>query len=82
MVNPVLEESKLSTQQVAAAASAPAPSPAPAVRTYETVEGDTLSHISAKFYGTGNRWQAIYEANRSVLASPSLVPVGVTLTIP
>ena len=46
------------------------------------MDGDTLTKISLQFYGTANRWQAIYDANRDVLPSPSLLSIGSTLTIP
>ncbi|MBU1702004.1 MAG: LysM peptidoglycan-binding domain-containing protein [Candidatus Eisenbacteria bacterium] len=51
--------------------------------TYVVRDGDTLTKISSLIYGTGARWEDIYEANKDVLASPtvSLKP-GTRLRIP
>ena len=51
-------------------------------RTYTVEPGDNLYRISARVYGTGNRWQEIYEANRDVLPNANSVRVGMTLEIP
>jgi nucleoid-associated protein YgaU len=62
---------------------APAPveaPPPPAPKTYVVVEGDTLTKISRKFYGSSARWADILKANHGV-DEKSLV-VGSTLTIP
>jgi nucleoid-associated protein YgaU len=70
--------------QATPAMTAPAPEPAaPApVKTYVVVEGDTLTRISKKFYGTSSRWQDILNANHSVLKDEKSLSVGSTLTIP
>jgi len=73
--------------QIAAGAAAPAPAaatPAPAaqVRFHTVVEGDSLSRISMRYYGTPARWQDIYNANRDVLQGSSSLRVGVQLRIP
>ncbi len=56
----------------------------PAGRTYTTVAGDSLIRIARKTYGRehAQQYRRIYEANRNVLRSPSVVPVGVRLVIP
>ncbi len=51
-------------------------------RTYTVEPGDNLYRISARVYGTGNRWQEIYEANRDVLPNANSVRAGMTLEIP
>ncbi len=51
-------------------------------QTYIVQPGDTLGKISQKFYGTTRRYMDIYEANRSILSSPSSVAVGQELSIP
>ena len=71
----------------AAAAAAPepqaAPAPAaPAPKTYVVVEGDTLTKISRKFYGTSARWEDILNANRDVLKDEKSLVVGSSLRIP
>jgi LysM repeat protein len=69
----------LSAAQPPPPAAAPPP-PAPAPKTYVVAEGDTLTKISRKFYGTSSRWADILKANHGVNEN-SLV-VGSTLTIP
>ncbi len=51
-------------------------------RTYVVRSGDTLSKISARFYGTTGRYMEIYDANRDRLSSPTNIRVGQTLIIP
>ncbi|HXN34688.1 MAG TPA: LysM peptidoglycan-binding domain-containing protein [Opitutaceae bacterium] len=69
-----------------AAAMAPAPQAAapapPAPKTYVVVEGDTLTKISKRFYGTSGRWEDILNANHAVLRDEKSLVVGSTLTIP
>ena len=55
---------------------------APEHQIYTVVAGDTLTRIAAKFYGDGESWEPIYEANRDSLSSPSSLRVGQTLVIP
>ena len=66
--------------------SSRAPSSAPAgatdVRIHTVAEGDSLSRISMRYYGTANRWQDIYNANREVLQNSSTLRVGMQLRIP
>jgi nucleoid-associated protein YgaU len=54
--------------------------PPPAVKTYTVVSGDTLSAISERFYGDGNRYQQIADA--SGVSNPDLIHPGQGLTIP
>lgn len=64
-----------------AAEPAPAPAPeAPAARTYTVESGDTLWAIAERFYGDGNRYQSIADANG--IANPDLIQPGQVLTIP
>jgi LysM repeat protein len=81
------------SQTVAPPASArpsPTPSPTPAQppspedvpRSYTVQSGDTLSTISARFYGTPSRWIDIYQANRDRLSSENALRVGQSLRIP
>ena len=44
--------------------------------------GETLSTISAKYYGSANKWQKILEANRSRLIDANRLQPGTKLTIP
>ncbi|MEN6540295.1 MAG: LysM peptidoglycan-binding domain-containing protein, partial [Mizugakiibacter sp.] len=45
--------------QAGSSSTAPAPE-----QSYTVVKGDTLSKIAKHFYGSPNRWRAIFEANR------------------
>ena len=58
-----------------------APTPA-APRTYTVVAGDSLSKIAKKFYGDGNQWRRIFEANRDTVKNPDLIRPGQVLKIP
>ena len=51
-------------------------------RFYEAVKGDSLWKISRSFYGTGTRWQVLYDANRGQLPSPDILQIGQKLLIP
>ncbi len=51
-------------------------------RTYTVQEGDTLSEISQKFYGTHAKTRLIYEANRDKLKSENDLRIGAELVIP
>lgn len=61
------------------------PAPVQQNKTYRVVKGDCMWLIAQKFYGNGNLYEKIYEANKSVLAGRSprcLIFVGDVLTIP
>lgn len=51
-------------------------------RFHIVVEGDSLSRISTRYFGTANRWQEIYEANREVLSAENVLRPGQRLNIP
>ncbi len=59
-----------------------APAGATDVRIHTVAEGDSLSRISMRYYGTANRWQDVYNANRDVLQNSSTLRVGMQLRIP
>ena len=61
---------------------ATAPAATAEVRYHTVAEGDSLSRISMRYYGTPNRWQEIYNANRDVLQASSVLRVGMQLRIP
>lgn len=61
----------------------PQPQPQqPPVRTHLVREGETLSDISERYYGTPHQWQKIYKANRSVIKDPDHIYPGMKLVIP
>ena len=53
-----------------------------APRTYVVQEGDSLTRISFSYYGTGSRWQEIYDANKELLKGESALKPGQRLRIP
>jgi nucleoid-associated protein YgaU len=81
-----LKPSPTRPAQAAQLSAAPAPAqaapPPPAPRTYVVVEGDTLTKISRKFYGSSGRWEDILNANHDVLKDERSLVVGSTLKIP
>lgn len=50
--------------------------------TYTVKEGETLTRISLRFYGTKDLWPYIVQHNRDVIKNPDNVPYGTTLRIP
>ncbi|MBX9792163.1 MAG: LysM peptidoglycan-binding domain-containing protein [Pirellulales bacterium] len=51
-------------------------------RTHRIVDGDTLSGLATRYLGRADRFGEIYEANRDVLRSPDVLPLGAILKIP
>jgi nucleoid-associated protein YgaU len=49
---------------------------------YTVARGDSLSKIAKRFYGDGNRWQKIFDANRDQIKDPDLIQPGQKLKIP
>lgn len=72
----------------AAVIGAATPTQSPAVKLDEKTEyrvesGDNLNKISAKLYGAANRWEKIYEANKTLIgADPKNLKVGMVLKLP
>ncbi len=52
------------------------------VRHYRVQPGDSLWKISEKFYGNGNRWKEIYDANKDQIQNPDLIYPNQTLAVP
>lgn len=75
-------EEKPDFSDVEAGSSSTAPTPEPVEQTYTVASGDSLSKIAKKFYGDGNKWRQIFEANRDVIKDPDLIHPGQTLKIP
>jgi nucleoid-associated protein YgaU len=55
---------------------------APGGRSYVVQPGDSLWKIAKRFYGNGNDWPKIHEANRSQIANPDVIEPGQKLVIP
>lgn len=58
------------------------PPPEAEPTTYTVQPGDTLSSIAKQVYGQASLWRIIFDANRDILDSPSLVKPGQVLRIP
>ena len=54
----------------------------PAARSYTVQPGDTLYGISQRYWGNGEYWPALYQANRSKISNPNLIYAGQVVTIP
>lgn len=52
------------------------------VEFYEIKSGDSLSAIAKKFYGDGNRYNEIFEANKEVIGHPDKIYPGQKIRIP
>lgn len=74
-VNPSLSSTKMTTVTLKRAT-------APAPKTYTVVSGDSLWKIAEKKLGSGAKWTAIYNANKSKIKNPSLIYPGQILTLP
>jgi len=49
---------------------------------YIVLEGDNLSSLSLKFYGTSSKWYLIWEANKREIEDPDFVYPGQIVKIP
>ncbi|HEY7529475.1 MAG TPA: LysM peptidoglycan-binding domain-containing protein [Gemmatimonadota bacterium] len=75
------ERPSAATERRPESSGAAAPAAAGA-RTYEVRPGDSLSRIAQRFYGDGNQWPRIHEANRDQIKDPDLIYPGQKLVIP
>lgn len=55
---------------------------APTTRTYTVKKGDCLWKIAKKYYGNGNQYMKIYNANKNKIKKPSLIYPGQVFVIP
>ncbi len=51
-------------------------------RRHTVAEGDTLFGLAERYYGDGERFVDLYQANRDVLKRPDRLAVGTVLVIP
>jgi len=59
----------------------PQPAPRP-WRSHTVADGDTLSSLATRYLGSAGRFAEILEANRTVLRSADMLPIGIVLRIP
>ncbi len=88
-MNPPSPESPVSPASTATPLPSPtliqsssSPASTPEVRTYVVRAGEGLWQIAERFYGDGNQYVRIYNANRNVMANPEDIRVGMRLRIP
>jgi nucleoid-associated protein YgaU len=60
----------------------PTAGPPPQSVRHKIIDGDTLASLAQRYLGSKDRYLEIFEANRDVLHSPDLLPIGVQLKIP
>ncbi len=53
-----------------------------ATQYHEVVKGDTLWKIAERYYGDGNLYTNIFEANKDILKDPNAIKIGQKLRIP
>jgi TP901 family phage tail tape measure protein len=82
--NEAAEAERRRQQQQPQPSTQPPPAPTPQDRgQYTVVRGDTLWAIASRYYGNGNQWPKIYNANRNVIGgNPNLIYPGQVYTIP
>ena len=54
----------------------------PPAASYRVRDGDDLTSIASRFYGTPAAASLIWQANRGLLADPAVLPIGVELVLP
>lgn len=54
----------------------------PTIQNYTVKKGDCLWNIAKKYYGKGNEYMKIYNANRDKIKKPSLIFPGQVLIVP
>jgi nucleoid-associated protein YgaU len=52
------------------------------LRTHIVVDGDSLERLAGRYLDDARRSNEIFEANRELLSSPDLLPIGAELVIP
>lgn len=83
MTTPAKTENKAVQQPSASAYSDSASYKITGTKTKYTIkEGETLTRVSLRFYGTKAMWPYIVKHNPSVIKNPDNVPYGTTIQIP
>ena len=86
--NPAASVPTAAPTAVPTTAQAPTKAPAPPATSpvgesrHIVQKGETLGHISRKYYGKSSEWRRILKANRDVLPTEKALQPGMTLRIP
>jgi nucleoid-associated protein YgaU len=59
-----------------------APAPTEEAEYHVIAKGETLSALAKRYYGDGNAYPRIFEANREVIQDPDLIFVGQKIRMP
>jgi NitT/TauT family transport system substrate-binding protein len=51
-------------------------------RVYTVEAGDTLIRLASRYYGDGNKWDRIFQANKPSMKNPDFIFVGQKIVIP
>ncbi|HBF9159668.1 TPA: LysM peptidoglycan-binding domain-containing protein [Clostridioides difficile] len=51
-------------------------------KTHKVVKGDSLWSLAKKYYGNGDLWKKIYDANKKLIKNPDTIKDGWVLIIP
>ncbi|HEL5660716.1 TPA: LysM peptidoglycan-binding domain-containing protein [Clostridioides difficile] len=51
-------------------------------RTHKVGKGDSLWSLAKKYYGNGDLWKKIYDANKKLIKNPDIIKDGWVLVIP
>ncbi|WP_227437464.1 LysM peptidoglycan-binding domain-containing protein [Clostridioides sp. ES-S-0006-03] len=51
-------------------------------KTHRVGKGDSLWSLAKKYYGNGDLWKRIYDANKKLIKNPDIIQDGWVLTIP
>ncbi|HGL6935010.1 LysM peptidoglycan-binding domain-containing protein [Clostridioides difficile] len=51
-------------------------------KTHKVGKGDSLWSLAKKYYGNGDLWKKIYDANKKLIKNPDIIQDGWVLTIP
>ena len=73
---------RLMDGSTARADTASTPPPTPRSKTVKVREGETLSDIAKRELGDGNKWRALWKANKNVIPNPDRLSPGIVLQLP
>ena len=78
----ILDGSGASSEQPDEPEASPEAAPETGSVTYIVMPGDSLWKIARSYYGSGAKWNMIYETNRNTVREPDLIYAGQVLKLP